>query len=106
MYAPAGLRDKRSDLSFDEILGEVAPAAWSGVFEQDVLRGAPAFEEVVLFHQPTGALLAADLFMNVHETRGPVSRLVYRVEGCWRRPRIPRLIRWLTRDERSFAHKR
>ncbi|MEL6187714.1 MAG: DUF4336 domain-containing protein [Myxococcota bacterium] len=94
-----GLPEKRKDLSFDATLDGALPTSWAGVFEAQVLDGAPALNEVVFFHRPSGTLVTTDLFMNVHETKGALSKFVYWAEGCWRRPRVPRLFSLITKDK-------
>lgn len=97
-----GLPDKRKDLVFAGTLGDSPPPEWGGIFEQVVLRGIPSLNEVVFLHRPTRSLVTADLFMNVHRARGILSRLVYRAEGCWRRPRVPRLLNLLLKDRATM----
>lgn len=97
-----GLPDKREDLDFDETLDDAPPDAWGGVFEQVVLRDIPSLNEVVFFHRPSRTVIATDLVMNVHHARGPLSRLVFWAEGCWRRPRVPRILPWFTKDREGM----
>lgn len=92
-----GLPEKRKDLSFAGTL-EAPPSSWAGTLETRLLDGAAALNEVVFFHRPSRTLVTTDLFMNVHEAKGLVSKLVYQAEGCWQRPRVPRLFSLITRD--------
>lgn len=102
LFGAPGLPEKRKDLHFDAVLEESAPDDWSDEIRQVVLRGVSALSEVVFFHQASGSLITADLFMNVHEAQGALSKLVFWLEGTWKRPRIPRLLSLLTSDRERF----
>ena len=99
LYGAPGLPSKRKDIRFDETLTETAPDAWRSDLAQCPLLGIPTFGEVVFFHHASGTLVTTDLFMNVHEVDGFMGWFVYWSEGCWRRPAVPRLVRFLVKDK-------
>ena len=103
LFGAPGLDVKRKDLHFDQMLEATPPSSWGDAFEVIPLQGAPAFQEVVFFHRPTHTLIATDLFMNVHHCEGTLSRLFYRVEGCYRRFSIPHSWRFMRKDRAAFA---
>lgn len=99
-FAAPGLAAKRSDLKFDELLGDEAPPLWAGQMEQVVL-GNRVMREVELFHRASRTLVAVDLVENFRdETPGTdaVLRALMRLLGMWGRPRPAPELRWLTRD--------
>lgn len=98
VIAPPGLAKKRPDLRIDATWDDGAPAAWRGVLEARTWDGMPAVQEVVFGHRPSGTIVVTDLMMNVHRCRGLASRLIYWLEGCYKRPGAPRLYRLFTRD--------
>lgn len=98
VLAPRGLRKKRTDLTIDATWDEGPPTEWDGVLAIRTWDGMPAVQEVVFGHLPSNTVIVTDLVMNVHSCRGLASRLVYWLEGCWRRPGAPRLNRLLTKD--------
>ena len=103
LWGAPGLADKRKDLAFDGELGDEAPEAWAGDLLQINLRFMPKLGEVVFFHEASATLVVTDLFMNVHECKGLLSQLVYRLEGAYRRMGVPRLFRFLTADRALAA---
>lgn len=75
VYAAPGLRErgqvKRSGLLVDEVLSDVAPAAWGGAIEQVVVPGGAGFREVVMFHAPSRTVLMTDLVQNFEARKLP-----------------------------------
>jgi hypothetical protein len=98
LTAAPGLAEKRPELPVADVLGDEAPAAWEGVIEQRVIRGAPRLNEVAMLHRPSGTLIVSDLVFNVREPRGWATSLVLRLMGTHKRLRQSRLWRLYTRD--------
>lgn len=61
VFAPPGLREKRSDIRFDGDLGDAPVADWADELDQVVLRGNRITSEVVFFHHPSATVLFTDL---------------------------------------------
>ena len=101
LYAAPGLPEKRSDVAFDEVLGDEPPAGWSGQIEQRLFAGTPYLNEVVFFHPATRTLLLTDLAFNVTEPEGFLTALWQRAAGTHRKFGTGRPIRWLTRDRQA-----
>lgn len=104
LYGAPGLAKKRSDLSFDEALGDEPPEAWRGDLEQLPVAGIPALNEVAFRHAASGTLVLTDLLFHV----GPElphlrSRLFFRVWGVYGRPAVSRLVRFLVKDRSALA---
>lgn len=102
-----GIARKRKDLRFDVVLdcadADPTPAAWAGQLSVAPLAGCPEFDELTLYHRASRTLVVTDLLMNVHRAQGVFSRWAFQLEGCWRRPGVPRLIRLFIRDKRAAA---
>jgi len=103
LWGAPGLDDKRKDLAFDATLGDEAPEAWGNELSQITLRFLPKFNEVVFFHERSATLIVTDLFMNVHACKGLLSRLVYMLEGTYRRMAVPRIFRFMVKDRAAAA---
>lgn len=101
LWGAPGLEKKRKDLNFDGLLGDEPHPHWAGQIDQGLYGGAKAFNEVVFFHRASGALIVTDLLMNIHESVGWMSTVVWKLEGVWRRPGFPRLVKLITRDKQA-----
>ena len=99
VYASPGLSEKRKDIDFIAELGTEAPEAWSADIEQLSLAAIPLMGEVVFFHKVSGTLVTTDLFMNVHKVDGWLGWFIYWAEGCWKKPGVPRLNRFMVKDK-------
>jgi hypothetical protein len=102
-YAIEGLRTKRRDLRFDEVLGDEPPPLWAGQMEQ-VFIGNRVMREVDFLHRASRTLVAVDLVENFRDhTPGTnaVLRGLIRLLGMWGKPRPAPELRWFTRDRRA-----
>jgi hypothetical protein len=98
-----GLRDKRADLRWDDVLADGAPSAW-GVVDVVGIAGAPKMNEHVLFHRPTGTLLVTDLVFNLRDVRGFMARFTFGVMGVSGQLAQSRAWRFVfTKDRRAAA---
>lgn len=61
VFAPPGLRAKRSDIRFDADFGDDPIAAWSGQIDHVIMWGNRIAEEVVLFHHESRTAIFTDL---------------------------------------------
>jgi len=101
-FCAPGLEQKRSDITWQGILGDEAPAAWAGQLDQIPFQGFPLANEVLFFHRSSRTLLAADLVYNVGAEASALTRLFFRLLGGYGRVGATRLERLLIRD-RSAA---
>ena len=67
-YICPGIERKRPDIAFDWFLSDHAPASWSDVMGQVLVRGNRFIWEVAFFHRPTKTLLLVDLIENITDT--------------------------------------
>ena len=103
LHGPAALAAKRTDLAatLRPLDGDASP--WPGDLDTIALRGAPALDEVVLFHRASGGLLCGDLLFNVTEPANLATRLVLALMGTsGGRPAQSRAWRFLVRDRAAM----
>lgn len=80
VHGAPGLAEKRPDLTIHRVLG-LADAAWDDTIDVKVIDGAPALNEAVLFHRPSGTLACADLVFNITSPANLRSRLLFAMTG-------------------------
>lgn len=102
IYGAPGLAEKRPDLKFASVLGDLPPTAWSGQIEQHLFRGAPLLNEVVFFHHLTRTLIFTDLIFNLTREQAAQARVFNWLTGAAGRFGPHRLIRRMISD-RSAA---
>jgi hypothetical protein len=95
VHAAPGVAAKRKDLDIDhELPGEVDPA-----LEAELIGGAPAISECVVFHRATGTLACADFVFNVTRPANARTRFVLALMGAGGRTlRQSRFWRFARRD--------
>ncbi len=97
-YAAPGLREKRSELSFDAELGDEPPLEWRDEIDQQILHGIPRANEVVFLHRASRTLILTDSAFNVFEVESLLSQLFFRLIGVHRRFGPSKIFRRLVRD--------
>jgi len=102
LLASPGLAAKRPRVPWAGPVPERAARPWGDVLEPLYIEGNPLHREVVLFHRPSRALIAADLVGNLRELRGPIMRLLAPAFG-WGRLGPPRILRRCIRDRAAAA---
>jgi len=104
LWGPPGLGQQRKDLDLAGELEADAPPPWGAGARPIRWAGERFVRETLLHHEGSNSLVAGDVFMNVHEADGWVGPLAMKLEGCWKQPGVPRLIRWLPgRDRDAMA---
>ena len=75
-WAAPGLRKrsqvKASGVRLDHDLGEAAPAVWAAEIDQTIIPGGAGFNEVAMFHRPSGTLILTDLVVNIEAKKLPL----------------------------------
>lgn len=103
VHMAPGLSRKRPEIkSFFSFDGMPHPH-WAGSLEAELYAGAPLINEVALYHHASRSLVLTDLMMNVSQADGFMSQLVWKLEGVWGRPAVPRLNKFATRDKAAAA---
>lgn len=84
-----GVEKRAKELSFDEVLGDEAPALWASELSQVYLQGTRVMREVAFFHRSSKTLILVDMIENVTaatpDTNGFL-RLLFRMIGMWNTP--------------------
>lgn len=103
-WGAPGLEKPSKGLPLDATVPEPGEAPiWGATVDYVRFTAAPSISEVICFHRPSKAIIFTDMVMNVHRCEGPISRLVFWLEGVWRRPGIPRLCKLAIRDKAAAA---
>ena len=98
-YAAPGLPEKRPDLPFNAVLGDVPELGWAKDLDQALFRGNQMVREVVFCHQESRTLIVTDLVQTA-DSGGPLlTRLVKRLTGNYKRPGLPLPFRFGFRDK-------
>jgi Domain of unknown function (DUF4336) len=98
-YAAPGLPEKRPDLPFNAVLGDVPVLGWAKDLDQALFRGNQMVREVVFCHQESRTLIVTDLVQTA-DSGGPLlTRLVKRLTGTYKRPGLPLPFRFGFRDK-------
>jgi hypothetical protein len=61
IYAAPGLPEKRSDIAFDGVLGNVSIPGWSEAIDHVVIDGNAITREVVFFHRKSATVIFTDI---------------------------------------------
>lgn len=96
VHGAPGLAAKRPDLTIHHELG--APA-WGGAIDVELIRGAPAINETVLFHRPSGTLVCADFVFHITQPANLRTRMMLALTGTGGRElRQSRIWRFAVKD--------
>ena len=91
VYAPAGLRQKRPDLTIHHILGEdPLPEGVVGIS----LAGQAPLSETVLFHPDSCTLVSCDLVLNITNPVGWWTKFYLSLNGISGRPGVSKVVAW------------
>lgn len=101
LWIAPGLAQKRPDLVFVDVLGDLAPAEWRDEVEQVLFRGRPYENEVVFFHRASRTLLICDICFNFGPRTPPLTRFLVRLIGGYGRFGPSKLDPLLIRDRKA-----
>ena len=80
-WGPPGMRRRRF-VSFDHVLADEPPQAWSRDFDQLIFKGNMAIREVFFFHRKSRTLIVADLIQNYPPYHGrPLLNMLLKLGG-------------------------
>jgi hypothetical protein len=86
---PGVEKRSRGRVTFDEVLGDDAPALWSGELSQVLVQGTRVMREVAFFHHASKTLILVDLVENVTAATPGTNwflRVLFRTIGMWNTP--------------------
>ena len=100
LYAPAGLSDKRRDLTIHHTLGtDSLPDGILGCS----LAGMEPLSETVLFHAPSATLVCCDLLLNITQPQGLWTKLYLTLNGINGRPGVSKVLaKTAFKDQRAL----
>ncbi|MDX2020700.1 MAG: DUF4336 domain-containing protein [Deltaproteobacteria bacterium] len=102
LYASPVVAKKRKGLRFDGVLTDGLPPGLAAVFSALTIEGAPAVQETVMVHNPTGSLLVTDLLFNITHPRGWMSKFVLGCTGTNGRLAQSRLWQFYGKDKAAL----
>jgi hypothetical protein len=97
LHGAPRLAKRRKDLALAGELGDEPDPRWAGDLDQALVRGHRAMPEVVFLHRASRSLIVGDLAMQFGPTASPLTRLMARLGGLYRRPRPTPAFRMLFR---------
>ena len=101
-HGAKGFAKFRPDLKFTDALGDAAHPAWSAVFDQHLMRGAPRINEVVFLHRASRTVVITDLAFNLGPDMPLLSRVLLHLNGCYDKFACSRLLRSTIKDRVAF----
>lgn len=104
LHAPAGLANKRKDLTPDRFHGAGTPAGFEREIDEIAIEGF-RLEESVLYHRASRTLLVADLLHHIGRPAGAWTRLYTKAMGFYDRVALSRMIRFTGFTDRKAARR-
>lgn len=103
IVAPGRLHEKKPNLRIDTALEASAlhlalPPELAAAVEIIALQGAPALDELVIYHRATRTLVVTELVFNITRPRGWFAHLVLFLVGCHGRLASSHAVRALVKD--------
>lgn len=101
LWGPAGIREKRPQLSWHGILGETV-WPYESELSHVAIAGSPGVNESAFVHHPSGALLSTDLFFNIESPKGWGAWLILNIFGTYKRFAASKLFLKYVKDRAAF----
>lgn len=101
-HAPRSFHKVFPAFKITDRLDDTAPAAWSEVFDQHVVKGVPRVHEVVFLHRPSRSLIVADLAFNLGSDMPLLSKVLLKLKGCDNCFGSSRLFRSVVKDRSAL----
>jgi hypothetical protein len=103
LVGPTGMANRVKRLSVDREINASETEPFGPDFRAVFVGGAPKFNEILLQHRPTGTLLVADYFFNIHETKGFLTPFILdKLSGALKKPAQSKLWRKVAKDKRAM----
>lgn len=84
LFAAPGLSTRRTDLTFDGLLGSVPDSRWATDIDQVAVMGNWWLTEIAFFHRPSRTLILGDVGFHIGPDSPLVARLLARIVGMYR----------------------
>jgi len=98
LHLAPGLAEKKPELPTGALLAEPTES-WGHAFESLRTAGHPALEETVFFHAASKTLIVTDWVFHIGPEQPFATRVLFRLNGCYRRLRPSRLFKALAKDK-------
>lgn len=105
VYGAPGLSLKRQDINFDGEMCEDIPEQWAGEVDCVLFEGAPIQNETVFFHPKSKTVIFTDLIFNFENQDSIGVKIFAWLDGIYKKPDMPRVIRWLMLKDSEKARK-
>ena len=101
LWGPQGLAEKHPTFAGAKVFG-VDPWPYGGALDFVTIDGAPKRNEVVFFHAPSRTIYTADLVFAIHEPKGLLTPLTFRVMGIYKRFAMAKMWKKWVEDRAAF----
>ncbi|MFT7581949.1 MAG: hypothetical protein ACI9MR_003630 [Myxococcota bacterium] len=98
VYAPAGIEKKQPSAPDHVTVKSGAEVTLAGV-QAHMVGGLPGLSETVILHEPSGALVVADLVFNVARKRGWLTPLILWLAGASKGVASSRFVKQMVKDK-------
>ena len=99
MYASPGLREKRKDILFQNVLKNSPEQEWREDIDQVLFMGSPAVQEAIFFHKPSRTLIVGDLCFNIDEHHPFLFKSLGKLLGLYKHLSAGPMIRYTVQDK-------
>lgn len=102
LLAAPGLEVRRTDLTFDHLLGDAPDPRWAADIDQVAVLGNRWLTEFAFYHRPSRTVILGDFGYHIGK-RGPLkTRLMARVAGVYGQVNCTPDYRWAITNEAAF----
>ena len=102
LLAAPGLEARRTDLTFDGLLGDVPDPRWAADVDQVAVSGHRWLTELAFFHRSSRTLILGDVGYHVGSSAPVKTQLMARLTGVYGRISPPRDFRLTIANEATF----
>lgn len=102
IFMAPGLHKKRADVPCAGLLGDKPEELWDHTLKQHLIKGIPAFNEVVFFHPDSRTLIVTDLTLNILNPQGLMTNVHLFVHGAHKRFAASRIVKMMIKDKAAF----
>ena len=102
LLAAPGLEARRTDLTFDGLLGDVPDPRWAPDVDQVAVAGHRWLTEIAFFHRPSRTVILGDVGFHVGSSAPLKARLAARLAGVYGQVSPPRDVRLTVANEGTF----
>jgi len=94
IFSAPGLKEKRRDLSFHNVLTDGQEYGWTSDITHLFIDGIPLLNEVVFLHHQSKTLILTDLICNLGPEIPFSTKILAKLDGIYMNPAVPRIFRY------------